>query len=170
MVPQRKRRLFLGLAVALALAVSPAVAYAGNGSFAVGGGSLNVPGSKFNKFAFSAHTGPQGDFGSFRYTVESSTGPLDVHVDVDCVHVYPNPPGTGARIGGPATKVAPQPNIYGIEPGEQFIFTINDFGNPSGPIPDEFVPGFGLPPQICKLLGPSGAVPITQGNIVINTG
>jgi hypothetical protein len=53
MVPQQKRRLFLGLGlvVALALAVSPASASAASGSFAVGGGWLVSGGH----FAFSAH-------------------------------------------------------------------------------------------------------------------
>jgi hypothetical protein len=37
----------------------------------VGGGSINFGGPvKFITFAFSAHTGRQGDFGSFRFTIE----------------------------------------------------------------------------------------------------
>src|SRR2546423_15022328 len=45
----------------------------GNGAdvYGVGGGSINLGGvTKFAKFAFSAHTGAQGDFGSSRVTVE----------------------------------------------------------------------------------------------------
>jgi hypothetical protein len=62
-----------------------------------------------------------------------------------------------------------EPNAYGIMPGDQLLFGINDFGEPSDPIPDELNVFTGELPQICKMLGPSNHIPIDQGNIVIKT-
>jgi hypothetical protein len=85
-----------------------------------GGGSHNFEGVvRFIKFAFSGHTGPHGDFGSFRFTVEDPTTPLDVHVDVDCVHVFPLPLGAGGWMGGEVTRARPQPNFFGTIPGDR---------------------------------------------------
>ena len=102
-------------------------------------------------------------------TIEPPFAPLDAHVDVDCVNVFPNPPGAGGYLGGPITKVTPQPNFFGLQPGDQLLAGFNDFGNPSDPIRDEFAPSVTGFPQQCKLLGPSGQIPISQGNIVIKS-
>jgi hypothetical protein len=144
----------------------------GNGAdvYGVGGGSINFGGMKYIKFAFSAHTGPQGDFGSSRITIEDPSVPLDAHVDVDCVNVFPlMVVGAGGWFGGVVTKVTPEPNVYGIAQGDQLLFGINDFGEPSDPTPDEYTPYFGSP-QACKVFGPSSQSPIDQGNINIKTG
>jgi hypothetical protein len=121
---------------------------------------------KVSKFAFSGHTGPNGDFGSFRFTFENPT--TDVHVDVDCVNVSPFPPGAGGWMGGEVTKVSPQPNALGITEGDELLLGFNDFGEPSDPIPDEVALYAGIGTQGCKLLlRPSNHTPIDQGNIVI---
>jgi hypothetical protein len=53
--------------------------------------------------------------------------------------------------------------------GDHLLFNANDFGNPSGLIPDEFQGYFGAP-QLCKLFTPQHEAPITQGNINIKLG
>ena len=156
----------IALALGIFLTGAPS-ATAGADIYGVGGGSINLGGTKFVKFAFSGHTGPQGDFGSFRFTVEDPNIPLDAHVDVDCVDVSPFGPGAGGFIGGPVKRATPQPNAYGLTPGSEMVFGINDFGEPSGPMPDELNISFGGSPQICKLLAPVPQAPISQGNIVV---
>jgi hypothetical protein len=174
----RNRKLLSRLVAPVALVfgvfliATPGAGATGADVYGVGGGSINfATGGKAFKFAFSAHTGPQGDFGSYRFTIEPPfTGVLDAHVDVDCVNVFPNPPGAGGWIGGPIKKVTPQPNFFGLKPGDQVLAGMNDFGNPSDPIRDEFAPFVAGFAQQCKLLGPSGQIPISQGNVVISTG
>jgi hypothetical protein len=121
------------------------------------------------KFAFSAHTGPQGDFGSSQFSIEDPNFPLDVTVDVDCVNVQPFLTGNGVWFGGTVKKVSPQPNTYGVMPGDQLAFHANDFGNPSGLIPDEYQAYYGSA-QVCKSLTSSNEMPISQGNITIKLG
>jgi len=174
-MPMRKRRFVIRLVASMALALGVffggrAAIAAGADIYGVGGGSITFGGVvRFAKFAFSGHTGPQGDFGSFRFTVEDPDAPLDVHVDVDCVNVFPVPlpPGGGGWMGGPVKNVTPQPNAFGIAPGDELLIGFNDFGEPSDPIPDEWAPYFGIGPQGCKLLGPDTHFPVTQGNIVV---
>jgi hypothetical protein len=174
----RNRKLLSRLVAPVALVfgvfliATPGAGATGADVYGVGGGSITfATGGKAFKFAFSAHTGPQGDFGSYRFTIEPPfTGVLDAHVDVDCVNVFPNPPGAGGWIGGPIKKVTPQPNFFGLKPGDQVLAGMNDFGNPSDPIRDEFAPFVAGFAQQCKLLGPSGQIPISQGNVVISTG
>ena len=157
----------MALVLGVSLTGAPNASGAGADVFGVGGGSINFGGSvKVAKFAFSGHTGPNGDFGSFRFTVEDPSVPLDAHVNVDCVNVFPNPPGAGGWIGGAVTKVTPQPNTYGINPGDQLVFGINDFSEPPDPIADELNAYYGSP-QICKSLPGFPQIPIDQGNIVI---
>jgi hypothetical protein len=174
---KRNRKLVTWLVAPIALVVgvfligAPNVSAAGADVFGVGGGSINLGGSmKVAKFAFSGHTGPNGDFGSFRTTVEDPSSPLDIHVNVDCVNVFLNPPGAGGWMSGAVTKVTPHPNTMGIDPGEQLLFGINDFGEPPDPMPDELSASrFVIPPPagVCKTLGPAVHIPIDQGNIVI---
>lgn len=171
----RKRQFVTWLVATMALALGafligpPGASAAGADVYGVGGGSVSALGlHKFAKFAFSGHTGPSGDFGSFRFTMEDPNEPLDVHVNVDCVNVFLNPPGAGGWIGGVVTKVTPEQNEFGITPGDQLLFGINDFGEPSDLIADELSFSFGAP-QICKNLSQAGHPPIDQGNIVIKT-
>ena len=169
----RKRRLMIGLVASMALALGvlfggQAASAAGADIYGVGGGSINVAGIvKFAKFAFSGHAGPLGDFGSIRFTIEDPTSPLDIHVDVDCVNVFPLPPGGGGWMGGPVKRVTPEPNVFGIASGDQLLIGFNDFGEPSDPISDEWTPILGGESQLCRLLGPATHFPVTQGNIVV---
>jgi hypothetical protein len=146
---------------------APAALAAGADIYGVGGGSSNFAGTvAFAKFAFSGHTGPNGDFGSFRYIIEDPTNPLDVHVDVDCVNVFPlSPDNGGGWIGGAVTKVTPQPNVFLINEGDRLLLGFNDFGEPSDLIADELNLYFEF--ASCKMLGPSTHNPIDQGNIVV---
>jgi hypothetical protein len=181
----RKRKLLSRLVAPVALAcgvfliATPGAGATGADVYGVGGGSINFgTGGKAFKFAFSAHTGPSGDFGSYRFTIEPPFAPLDAHVTVDCVNVFPNPlgdpfpnrPSAGGYIGGPIKKVTPYPNFFGLKPGDQVLAGMNDFGNPSGPIRDEFTSFVGGSAQECKLFGPAPHTPISQGNVVISTG
>jgi hypothetical protein len=167
-----KRTFVTRFIVLTALAIVFVIAARGAGAagadiYGVGGGSINFPtGTKFAKFAFSAHTGPQGDFGSFRLNRDDMFAPFDAHVDVDCVNVFPHLTGAGGWIGGVVTKVTPEPNVFGISEGDQLVFGINDFGEPSDPIADELNAFFGAS-QSCKVMPPSAHIPIDQGNIVI---
>jgi hypothetical protein len=160
----------IALALSALLAAAPTTLAAGADVYGVGGGSINFGpgGPKFIKFAFSAHTGPSGDFGSLRFTFESppAFAPVDMHVDIDCVNVSLSPPGAGGWIGGPVKKITPEPNFLGLSPGDQVMFGINDYGNPPGLIPDE-ISGYYGAPQLCKALAPSPQDPISQGNINI---
>jgi hypothetical protein len=159
------------LAVSVMLMAAPTTLAAGADVYGVGGGSQDFgTGTKIVKFSFSGHTGPQGDFGSYRWTIEDPNFPLDVRGDVDCVNVGPFLTGAGGWIGGPVTRVTPYPNVYGVDPGEENVLGINDLGNPSGTIPDEFqayTENQGAFSQICKLLGAFSQSPISQGNITI---
>ena len=169
---RRPRRLrHLGVSIALVLTVglmaAPTTAAAGADVYGVGAGSQDFgTGTKIVKFAFSGHDGPSGDFGSLRYTIEDPTFPLDIHVDLDCVNVFANPPGAGGWLGGQVKKVTPFPNASGISRGDELVFGINDYGNPSDLLPDE-INGFFGSPQVCEVLGPSAHPPISQGNINI---
>jgi len=168
---QRNRAPHMIAITALALGVFligvPTARADGADVYGVGAGSINLGGSqKAVKFSFSAHSGPTGDFGSVRLTIEPPLAPLDVDVDVDCVHVLPNPPGAGGWVGGRVKRVTPSPNAYNISPGDELLFGINDYGNPNGAIPDQFNLYFGSP-QLCKQLGPIPQIPISQGNINI---
>jgi hypothetical protein len=68
----RQRKFFrliatVALAVSVVLMAAPTTIAAGADIYGVGGGSFDFgTGSKVVTFAFSAHTGPSGDFGSSR--------------------------------------------------------------------------------------------------------
>jgi hypothetical protein len=159
----------IALALAVFLIVAPGTATAAS-VYGVGAGSIdyeNYP--RWITFSFSAHADADGDSGTFRVTFQEPFAPLDVRVDVDCVNVFPNPPGAGGWIGGQVRRVTPEPNSYNIDPGDVLLLGINDYGEPSDPIPDElnFVRGLASS-QICRLLPPSQHYPISQGNINIS--
>jgi hypothetical protein len=171
----RKPRLLAAITLALSLSVLGAGPASATNAyiFGVGAGSINSPtGVKMTKFAFSAHAGPQGDGGSLRWTIEDPNAPLDVHVDIDCVNLTHtvSPPGAGGFIGGTVTRVTGAAGHYGVSQGDGQVFGINDFGDASGPTPDEFSPysGRDLPDTFCRGLGPMPQAPISQGNININ--
>ena len=142
--------------------------------YGVGGGQAN--GGLVN-FDFSAHTGPQGDFGHVGVTQTTPTGTLLVkyRLDVTCVHVH-GPPGPFNQpfdrglIRGVVKSVTPVPNVFGITEGAGRIIGIVDAGNQSGPLPvDTFFPfNFDLPGNTCKLFFLTGqANNVTQGNVNI---
>jgi hypothetical protein len=162
----------IALALSALLAAAPTTLAAGADVYGVGGGSQDFgTGSKVITFAFSAHTGPHGDFGSLKWTVEDSNFPLDVHVDITCVNVSAFGTGGGGFIGGPVTRVTPESNAYGVSVGDEQVFGINDLGNPSSLTADEFnaYPGPFFD-QLCKQVPPFPQPPISQGNINIKLG
>jgi hypothetical protein len=162
----------LATAAFASVAGTTAATNSGADIYATGGGWEGAFGQKhFVHFDVSAHTGPQGDFGQIGYTINESAAPLNVSVNVDCVNVFPIPGlQGGAWVGGAVTKVSPQPNVYGIAPGDQLAFYAVDGGNPSAAPVDEFVAFFGLP-GACKTLPFFGYYPdVTQGNVNIKTG
>ena len=158
----------MALALGIFLIGAPSASADGADVYGVGGGSINFPdGDKAMKFAFSAHSGPNGDFGSFRFTIEPPLRPVDVHVDVDCVNVSPNGGGAGGWIGGKVKEVTPFPNAYGIRPGDEMLFGINDFGEPPDTPADELLASTRAAPQMCRSMRPGRLTPISQGNITI---
>ena len=144
--------------------------------YGVGGGQANAGLINFN---FSAHTGPQGDFGHVGVTQTSPTGALLVkyRLEVNCVHVH-GPGGPFMQpfdrglIRGIVTRVEPVPNVFGIDEGEGRFVGIVDAGNQSGPVPvDTFFPfNSDLPGDTCKIFFLIGqANNVTQGNVNIKT-
>jgi hypothetical protein len=169
----RRKRTFprLVLPIALALSVSliaaPTTLAQGADIYGVGGGSIRIDGAtKVISFAFSGHTGPNGDFGSFKWTQEFES--FEAQVDLDCVNVFPTATGSAGWMQGQVKRVSPDPNVFGIDVGEELAFYIEDNGEPSDPVPDGlFGAYFGIPPQWCKTQGLSFDAPITHGNINI---
>jgi hypothetical protein len=160
----------IALALIAVLAAAPTTLAARADVYGVGGGSINLPtGQKIIKFAFSAHDSADGDFGSARFTIEDPNSPLDFRLDIDCVNVGPIGTGAGGWAGGEVTKVTPDPNVFGVNPGDQMMIAFNDFGNPSGLVPDEFNGYFGAA-GLCDALSPSPQSPISQGNINVKLG
>jgi hypothetical protein len=138
--------------------------------YAVGVGSISIGGIvRVVKFAFSAFSRPQGDFGNFHLERDDPLTPLDLHADIDCVNVFPFPPGTGGWLSGLVREVSPQPNVFMISPGDRLLFGINDFGEPHDPIADELNALKIVPSPSCKLLGPARHFPIDEGYIIIKT-
>jgi hypothetical protein len=136
--------------------------------FAVGGGSIGVPGSGLtDRFNFSAQTGPTGDFGHSSLTLIRPDGSVDADVTVDCVNVFPVPGFDGAAwFAGAVTRVTPQPNAFGITLGTRLAFYVVDA---SGTAPDDYEPFFES--VSCKTLGFNGYDPVvTNGNITVSTG
>jgi hypothetical protein len=171
-------RLFL--LCGLLFAVATSVAEAGSIK-AVGGGWVGFPPDtslKYAHFSFSAHTGPNGDFGQAGFSVSDEFGfPFDVKTDVDCVHVVAVPPFRGTTwFSGIVTRVNDPTGTYLISPGDRLYFSAYDGGDPSvRPVDDfeawYFPPGGILPDETCKDIPPYVEPPnVTQGNIVIDLG
>jgi hypothetical protein len=159
----------IALVISLFLMAAPTSFAAGADVYGVGGGSVSVGGEmKPITFAFSAHSGPTRDFGSFKWTQDDPFSPLELRADIDCVNVFSTPTGGAGWVQGPVKSVSPSPNPFGIEVGDQVMWYIADNGEPSDLTADEIAGAyFGLPPQYCKLLTGGGGFPITQGNINI---
>ena len=54
-----------------------------------------------------------------------------------------------------------------LSPGDQVLFFIADFGDPSDVVQDEIGGPFHGIPQFCKQAGPDRGTPVDQGNINI---
>jgi len=150
--------------VALMIGASPN-AYGADIS-GTGQGSVNFGSfERFVTFEVSARTNASGDVGQFRFTIDNPQ-PLDAHVNVDCLNVFPLASGAGGWVSGAVDKVSPEPNAYNIHKGTRLLVYMADFGGPGDPVADEFLGSLEI--GSCKALGPSSGHPITQGNININ--
>jgi hypothetical protein len=163
------------LVIAALSAASTSGAAAGNGADTkgVGGGWVTnfVPGtSKYAHFSFSAHSGPNGDFGQAQFRLTDQVGFLDVTTDVDCLIVFPFPPrGNGAWFSGLVTAVDDPSGMHLIARGDRILYLIFDGGNPSTGMVDLFDPREDPTGVVnCKALPTGDEYPnVTQGNIVI---
>ena len=121
-------------------------------------------------FSFSAHTGPNGDFGQANFSISDEFGyPFSLSANIDCVNVFPQPPFLGGTwFSGLVTKVDDPTGTYFISPGDRVYFSAYDGGRPSvGPV-DNFEAWYdlGVP---CKTLDAYVEPPdVSSGNIVIN--
>jgi hypothetical protein len=145
--------------------------------FGVGGGKVD---GGMQKFDFSAHEGPDGDFGHVAVTFTDPFGRTIVSysADVTCVNIHtpaaPLPVGPYDRgiIRGFVKRVTPVPNLVGLNIGDPVVFGIRDGGNPSTPTPvdDFFAPNSdALPTGVpCRELYYMGELDnVTQGNVNI---
>ena|SRR5438105_3380883 len=167
--------LIIIVAVALAaVATSGAAANPGADIKGVGGGWVGFPDTnpKYAQFSFSAHTGPNGDFGQAHFSITNEFGfPLDLSANIDCVSVFPVPLFRGGTwFSGLVTKVNDPTGTYFIFPQDRVYFSALDGGDPSATPVDDFEAWYdrGVP---CRDLPPWVEPPdVTHGNIVINGG
>lgn len=143
--------------------------------YGVGGGkAFNFTGTL--SFSFSAHEGPNGDFGQASVTYYTFLGNpvVSYSINVTCVNVHTFDflgPYNRAVIRGVITKITPNPNLLGLTTGDTVDLGIKDGGNPSsGPVDDFYAPGTqGVPVGgSCKLATYFGNLNnVTQGNVNI---
>lgn len=136
---------------------------------AVGAGKTDVGTVQFD---VSAHTGPNGDFGTVAVTESLPMETISYRVDLDCVHV--NGQFRSATVSGTVKKVSPTSNTLGIEVGDRQAFEMVDNGEPTPPVPvDWFRPLHQrlASPGACKtsilVFAPRN---VTQGNVVVKAG
>jgi hypothetical protein len=172
----RKPFLFVAVVVALIAAFAATASRAEAAAIkATGAGWVSfqpVTPKHYVHFEVSARERPLVDFGQVDWRLEEPTTPIAVRVDLDCVNIFPAPLVTGAAwVAGTVTSVSPQPNFFGVMPGDRQEFYLVDGGNPSATTPvDEFSPLFSEAAP-CKTLGDIGYFPdVTQGNVNISTG
>jgi len=173
-VSKLARSLIFAFAI-LMLGGAPSSAAGGAGDVkGVGGGWVAFPpltSAKYLHFSFSAHSGPQGDFGQVQFSISDDLGtPLDVSADVDCLNTiaFPTVRGVG-WFSAVVKRVDPSGNLFGISPGDRMYFQIVDGGDPSARPVDDFQIYTDLAVS-CKMLTPIlGPPDVTQGNIVIST-
>jgi hypothetical protein len=144
----------------------------------VGGGWTNFLGeTRAIHFAFSAHEGPQGDFGQVQFEfTQPSLAPVQATVDLDCVHVFPELvfQNDGAWLSGVVKKASPQPNAYAITPGSRLEFYAEDGGEPSDsgfrPV-DTFTVNYEhLSCQTMRMTSDPIRQNVTAGNVVVRIG
>jgi hypothetical protein len=172
------RKLFSIAAVLGAIAAFGAgTALAGADIKGVGGGWVGFPETtmKYVHFSFSAHSGPNGDFGQAGFEISDEFGyPLSLKADVDCVNVFAIPLFRGgAWFSGLVTQVNDPTGTYFIFEGDRVYFSILDGGEPSMTPVDNFEVWYADAPMIlgqnCKLLDAYAEPPdVTKGNIVIS--
>jgi hypothetical protein len=127
-------------------------------------------------FSFSAHEGPNGDFGQVSVTYSTFLGNpvVSYSIKVTCVNIdrfdFLGPFNRGV-IRGVITKITPNPNLLGLTTGDTVDFGIKDGGNPSsGPVDDFYAPSTEGPPTAlgCKSSTYTGNLNnVTQGNVNI---
>ena len=166
----------------IALSVAdPSRAAASNGAAikAVGGGWVGfAPDTSrhYVQFSFSAHTGPQGDFGSAQFSITNEFGfALDVSADIDCLNVFAVPGyHGGAWFSGIVTKANDPSGLNDVFVGDRIYFSALDGGEPGlGSVDNfeawHFPPGSTGPGISCKLIDAYVEPPdVTSGNIVID--
>jgi len=142
----------------------------------VGGGWTNFLGeTRAIHFDFSAHQGPQGDFGQvgFEFT-QPALAPVQATVDLDCVNVFTETifENDGAWLSGVVKKASPQPNIYAITPGSRLEFYAEDGGEPSADAPvDTFTVNYDHGDcQSGRMTTDPVRQNVTAGNVVVRTG
>lgn len=167
-------KLLATLVVAIAALVVAGTAGAAGGAVkGVGGGWIGFPftSQKDVHFGFSAHSGPNGDFGQLALSIRDPVFPLDLKLDIDCLSVFAVPmTNGGAWLSGVVTSVRPDPNLDMIFVGQRLYFAALDGGEPSDPPVDSLEAWFDFGVS-CKLLPPYAAPPdVTHGNIVISDG
>jgi hypothetical protein len=147
--------------------------------YGVGGGTTHTP--FMQHFDMSAHTGPQGDFGTIGVTETDPTGAtvLSYKVDVSCLHVHGTVPGGPLNRGvikGQVSNVSPTVNPFGVTQGATLIFGIKDgdAGMPqsTSPVDDFFAPNTDVFPGLsCKFIFYVGNFNnVVTGNVVIKAG
>ena len=145
----------------------------------VGGGWIGLPpgsSAKDIQFSFSAHTGPNGDFGQAQFSITDEFGSsFDGWVNIDCVDVFQiSLVRGGAWFSGLFTKVNDPTGTHFVSPGDRIYFSIFDGGDPNGTTPvDDFEAWYFPPGQFvgvsCKGLVPFEELPdVTHGNIVVS--
>jgi hypothetical protein len=170
----RKVLVLLAMVVGASIAFFTAGTAAGAGDpnvYGVGGGWTGfAPGEHIAHYSFSAHEGPNGDFGQVHWNLQDPDFPLDITVDVDCVNAFPSLfGGSAAWIDGVVTKVSPQPNFAGLTVGSRVQFEAADGGEPSGVVPVDQFDAFGDQVGSCKDRPQFPLTPnVQQGNVVIN--
>lgn len=173
-MPRWSPLLLVVAVIALSLTGPSRVAASDGASIkAVGGGWVGFidTNKHYAQFSISAHTGPNGDFGSAQFSITNEFGyPLDLWADIDCVNVFPVPGyHGGAWASGIVTKVNDPTGTYLIFPGDRVFFSMLDGGEPVVGSVDDFEAWYDLHTS-CKTLNAYVEPPdVTSGNIVIDS-
>jgi len=167
----RNLRLALAVSVAAGLMAVTGTATAFGASGTSAGDLYGVGGGKafgiLVQFSFSAHEGPNGDFG--QAVIKNDAFLFSATFNVDCVTVFrwftfP----AGAWFSGTVKKLS-GPNMGSLGLGDRADFLIWDGGPPSN-TPVDFFNGVEVPLNYtCKLDAPDYPPPnVTQGNVLVS--
>jgi hypothetical protein len=161
----------LGVCIALfssAVAASPSDPSRGADIYGVGGGKFA---GRLANFDTSMHSGSSGDFGHVHLNRDAAVAPIDVYVDVTCVHGVSGLTRE-VQYSGRVRRVSPVPNFLGLRPGNPVSGYASDGGNPSGVGPVDSLTLFQDAVLVsCKTTAwtPS-ANNVSSGNIVVKLG